>query len=308
MRARVPNGEGAFNVFWAPDGRSIFLTVGGSVRRYGLDGDSYQVICNTPAIMLSGVVIGSHLLISARTANFSVPAAGGTPKAVGELYPWPQMLPDRKHLLYTAFDAEAGHHRARVVTTCDCGLLSVWRSDNATRADQCPRGRTGAARIERGAPGFTHRQDPAAATNHPRVRRDRRRRRPKLRQHFRNEYRQPLELVYTFPLPADSAVSGYEIRAGERLMKGRIERRDDARAYYETARLDGRTAGLVDQERSNVFTQRLGNIPPLTDVTVELTIDQPLQWIAGTGGSGDFRLSSRLDMLEPRALFPTQSP
>jgi Ca-activated chloride channel homolog len=107
--------------------------------------------------------------------------------------------------------------------------------------------------------------------------------RTKLRQHFRNEYRQPLELVYTFPLPADGAVSGYEICAGERLIKGRIERRADARSHYETARLDGRTAGLVEQARSNVFTQLLGNIRPLTDVTVELTIDQPLQWIAGHG-------------------------
>src|SRR5262249_33097212 len=76
---------------------------------------------------------------------------------------------------------------------------------------------------------------------------------------------------------------GYEICAGERLIKGRIERRDDARAHFETARLGGRTAGLVEQERSNVFTQLLGNIPPLTDVTVELTIDQPLQWIARHG-------------------------
>jgi vault protein inter-alpha-trypsin-like protein len=40
--------------------------------------------------------------------------------------------------------------------------------------------------------------------------------RTKLRQHFRNEYRQPLELVYTFPLPADGAVSGYEICAFRR--------------------------------------------------------------------------------------------
>ncbi len=110
----VPNSFGAFNIFWAPDARSIFMTVGGRLRRYSLEGDSYQVICDTPAITLSGALMGSNLLISARTANFIVPAAGGTPKPVEEFYPWPQLLPDGKHILYAAFDAEAGHHRAKV--------------------------------------------------------------------------------------------------------------------------------------------------------------------------------------------------
>ena len=43
--------------------------------------------------------------------------------------------------------------------------------------------------------------------------------RTRLLQRFSNEHRTPLELTYTFPLPADGAVSGYEIRAGNRLIK-----------------------------------------------------------------------------------------
>jgi Ca-activated chloride channel family protein len=101
--------------------------------------------------------------------------------------------------------------------------------------------------------------------------------RTRLHQRFSNEHRQPLELTYTFPLPADGAVSGYEIRAGNRVIKGRVEPREDARAKYDAARLQGRTAGLVEQERSTVFTQHLGNIPATTEVIVELTIDQPLR-------------------------------
>ena len=84
--------------------------------------------------------------------------------------------------------------------------------------------------------------------------------RVRLHQRFTNPYPIPLELTYAFPLPADSAVAGYEIRAGNRLIKGRIERRDDALTQYEAARLEGRTAALVEQERPNLFTQRLGNI------------------------------------------------
>lgn len=111
----VPNSLGSYHVFWAPDGRSLFLTVQGSLRRYTLEGDSYQVVCDAPAIMLTGAVMGSNLLISARTANFVVPISGGTPKQTKEFYPWPQVMPDGKHILYIAFDARAGHHRAHVV-------------------------------------------------------------------------------------------------------------------------------------------------------------------------------------------------
>jgi Ca-activated chloride channel family protein len=104
-----------------------------------------------------------------------------------------------------------------------------------------------------------------------------------LRQQFSNDHPGPLELTYTFPLPADGAVSGYEIRAGSRVIRGRVQPRETARAQYDMARLQGRTAGLVEQERSNLFTQYLGNIPAATDVIVELTIDQPLRWASGFG-------------------------
>ncbi|MBZ5626079.1 MAG: winged helix-turn-helix domain-containing protein [Acidobacteriia bacterium] len=111
----LPNSVGSYHVFWAPDGRSLFLTVRGSLRRSALDGDSYQVVCDTPPIMLTGALLGPNLLISGRETNFVVPASGGTPQATKELYPWPQVLPDGKHLLYSVFDSRSGHRRARVV-------------------------------------------------------------------------------------------------------------------------------------------------------------------------------------------------
>ena len=51
-----------------------------------------------------------------------------------------------------------------------------------------------------------------------------------LRQHFTNDHPMPLELLYQFPLPADGAISAYEMVAGPRRLLGRVERRDDARA------------------------------------------------------------------------------
>jgi eukaryotic-like serine/threonine-protein kinase len=111
----LANSIGSYTVFWAPDGRSLFLTVGDKLRRSALQDDSYQVICETPALTLMGALLAPNLLISARSANFLVPLSGGQPQAMKEFYPWPQVLPDGKHLLYTVFDSRSGHHRARVV-------------------------------------------------------------------------------------------------------------------------------------------------------------------------------------------------
>jgi len=101
-----------------------------------------------------------------------------------------------------------------------------------------------------------------------------------LRQIFRNPYEEPLELTYKFPLPARGAVAGYEIRVGERVIRGEIDRRGAARERYEQALVEGRTAALLDQERANLFTQNVGNVPPGVEVTVVLTVDQPLAWLA----------------------------
>jgi len=111
----LPNSRGTYHVFWPPDGRSLFLTQGGSVRRTRLEDDSSQVICDTPAVMLTGALFGSTLLLSGREKNFIVAASGGAPRATPELYPWPQFLPDGRHLIYSVFDTHTGHRRARVV-------------------------------------------------------------------------------------------------------------------------------------------------------------------------------------------------
>ena len=98
-------------------------------------------------------------------------------------------------------------------------------------------------------------------------------------QMFANPHEQPLKAIYTMPLPAGGAVAAYQFRIGERRVVGEIDRRETARERFEQALIEGRTAGLVDQERSNLFTQEIGNIPPRTEVAVEITLDQRLDWL-----------------------------
>jgi Tol biopolymer transport system component len=80
-----------------------------------LQADSYQAICDIPAMFLTGALVGSNLLLSARTGNFLVAPAGGKPQPSKQFMPWPQLLPDGRHVLFTSPDFERGHHRARVM-------------------------------------------------------------------------------------------------------------------------------------------------------------------------------------------------
>ena len=104
-----------------------------------------------------------------------------------------------------------------------------------------------------------------------------------LEQHFANPYDTPLAITYQLPLPADGAVSAFAFLVGEERIEGRIDRRESARRQYEEALLQGRTAAILDQERSSLFTQEIGNVPPGSAVVAEIAIDQKLRWLVGEG-------------------------
>jgi len=100
-----------------------------------------------------------------------------------------------------------------------------------------------------------------------------------LEQRFVNPYAEALRVSYLMPLPVDGALAGYAIRIGDRRIVGEVDRIQAARERFETALLEGRSAGLVDQERPNLFALELGNVPPGGEVVAELTIDQRLAWL-----------------------------
>lgn len=108
-----------------------------------------------------------------------------------------------------------------------------------------------------------------------------------LEQTFVNPHAEPLRVTYTLPLPADGAVSGFRFRIDELEVVGEVDRRARARERFEEALVHGHTAAIVEQERSSVFTQEVGNIPPGATVVAIIEIDQPLAWRTDAGqGSG----------------------
>jgi Ca-activated chloride channel family protein len=100
-------------------------------------------------------------------------------------------------------------------------------------------------------------------------------------QEFTNPLAEPIEALYTFPLSERGAVDAMEMRTGERVIRGSIKEREEARRIYEAARAAGKLAGLLDQERPNVFTQTIANLLPGATVTVRIEYVEPLVFEAG---------------------------
>jgi Ca-activated chloride channel family protein len=101
-------------------------------------------------------------------------------------------------------------------------------------------------------------------------------------QTFRSTFVDPVEALYTFPLSDHAAVDAMTMRVGERVIEGQIQRRADARRTYEQAKAAGKTASLLDQERPNVFTQRVANLMPGATVEIRIAYVEPLAFEAGT--------------------------
>ncbi|MBD2099188.1 after-VIT domain-containing protein [Trichocoleus sp. FACHB-591] len=100
-------------------------------------------------------------------------------------------------------------------------------------------------------------------------------------QTFENPFKDPLEAIYVFPLPDEAAVDDMEIKIGDRVIKGDIKKREEAQKIYEQARQQGRTAGLLEQERDNIFTQSLANIRPGERIEVTIRYSDSLKFEGG---------------------------
>ena len=101
-------------------------------------------------------------------------------------------------------------------------------------------------------------------------------------QQYQNPFEKPIEAVYTFPLPDDAAVDDMSMTIGERVIKGLIKRREEAREIYEKARNQGQRASLLEQERPNIFTQSVANIMPGENITITIHYVNPLKYAEGS--------------------------
>jgi len=100
-------------------------------------------------------------------------------------------------------------------------------------------------------------------------------------QEFGNPSTEKIEAVYTFPLPQNAAVDDMTLIVGDRVVRGKIKRREEARAIYEAARAAGQVAGLLDQQRPNIFIQHVANIMPGEIVKITISYVETLKYEEG---------------------------
>jgi Ca-activated chloride channel family protein len=100
-------------------------------------------------------------------------------------------------------------------------------------------------------------------------------------QQFQNPFKEKIEAVYMFPLPQNAAVDDMTMIVGERTVRGRILAREEARVIYEAAKSNGQVAGLLDQERPNIFTQSVANILPGEQVKITISYVETLNYVNG---------------------------
>jgi Ca-activated chloride channel family protein len=100
-------------------------------------------------------------------------------------------------------------------------------------------------------------------------------------QTFVNTHAEPLEATYIFPLPDRAAVTRFRLEVAGRVVEGVLKERAAARRDYEQALQAGHRAAITEEERPNVFTMRVGNLPAGQTATVHLTLAGPLVYDNG---------------------------
>ncbi|HEY0988778.1 MAG TPA: VIT domain-containing protein [Kofleriaceae bacterium] len=96
---------------------------------------------------------------------------------------------------------------------------------------------------------------------------------------FENRHAEILHVSYRMPLPVDAAVSGYAFELAGATIAGRVDRKRAARQQFERAIASGKTAALLEQDRADIFTQSIGNLPAGEALTARISIDQKLVWL-----------------------------
>lgn len=92
----------------------------------------------------------------------------------------------------------------------------------------------------------------------------------RVKQVYENRGDRPIEAVYVFPGSSRAAIYGLELRIGERVIRADVRAKAEARAEYETALAEGKTASLLEQLDPSIFRMSVANVMPGDRIEVDL--------------------------------------
>ena len=81
-----------------------------------------------------------------------------------------------------------------------------------------------------------------------------------IRQEYRNETKQALEVIYTFPVAWHTSLLGMTATIGGKELAARVIEKNEAESQYEEALSGGDSAIMVQKSAKGLYTANLGNI------------------------------------------------
>ena len=98
-----------------------------------------------------------------------------------------------------------------------------------------------------------------------------------LTHHYRNPGTENIEAVYTFPLPFDAVLLGFEAEVGEARLQGTVVEKAESEQRYEEAITGGDTALLLERD-GELCTASVGNLLAGESAVIRFRYGLPLRW------------------------------
>ncbi len=132
-----------------------------------------------------------------------------------------------------------------------------------------------------------------------------------LEQQFTNTDTEAIEAVYRFPLDAQAVLKSFSVEINGKTIQGQVEEKQAAADTYDDALASGHGGFLLNQdaETKDIFSLRVGNLPPQASATIRLSyvaqIDEEL-WLSPDDGKP--LGGSVLRLVIPTAVAPRYHP
>ena len=127
----LPDTVGTHTVFWPPDGRSLFASIQGQLRRVPLDNAPQITLGDAPSFLFSGAWLRpDRLVLSTNHGSYFGSPSGGSPEPSKDSYLWAQIFPGTENILYIAWDPKVGRFRAHVRSLAGGTATSLLESDS----------------------------------------------------------------------------------------------------------------------------------------------------------------------------------
>lgn len=102
-----------------------------------------------------------------------------------------------------------------------------------------------------------------------------------IEQRYANSTTENLEITYTFALPVDAVLLGFEVEIGEKKLLGNVVPRAEAEERYESAVEGGNSAFRLTLLRIGLYAAALGNLMSGETATLRLRYAEPLRQVSG---------------------------